>query len=54
MEEVCERLDEVLLEVMSTLRELSQLRERYSEAVKEVNSLQIITSQMKHVFLSVS
>lgn len=38
MEEVCEQLDDVLVEVMTTLRELSQLRERYSEAVKEVST----------------
>ena len=36
MEEVCKELDGVLLEVMSSLQELSQLRERYSVAVKEV------------------
>lgn len=38
MEEVCQQLDSVLLEVMSSLQELSRLRERYSAAVKEVNS----------------
>lgn len=38
MEEVCERLDSIVLEVMSSLQELSQLRERYSAAVKEVRS----------------
>ena len=38
MEEVCKELDSVLLEVMSSLQELSQLRERYSAAVKEVNT----------------
>ena len=36
MEEVCKQLDSVLLEVMSSLQELSRLRERYSAAVKEV------------------
>lgn len=38
MEEVCKQLDSVLLEVMSSLQELSRLRERYSAAVKEVGS----------------
>ena len=37
MEDVCERLDSVLLEVMSTLKELCQLREQYNAAVKEVS-----------------
>lgn len=39
MEEVCKQLDSVLLEVMSSLQELSRLRERYSAAVKEVNTV---------------
>ena len=38
MEEVCKQLDSVLLEMMSSLQELSRLRERYSAAVKEVGS----------------
>ena len=37
--EVCEELDKVLLEFMSTLQELSQLREQYAAAVKEVRSI---------------
>ena len=39
MEKLCERLDRVLLEVMRTLQELSQLREQYSAAVREVSTL---------------
>ena len=38
MEEICKELDSVLLDVMSSLQELSQLRERYNAAVKEVNT----------------
>ncbi len=33
---VCEELDRVLIEVMSTLDELSTLRKKYSDTVSEV------------------
>lgn len=42
MEEICKQLDNVLVEVMGALKELSQLRERYSEVVREVSSLKIL------------
>lgn len=42
MEEICKQLDSVLVEVMGALKELSQLRERYSEVVREVSSLKIL------------
>jgi len=39
MEKVCEELDRVLLELMSSLEELSVLRKRYGAAVSEVGTL---------------
>lgn len=40
--EICEELDEVLIEVMATLDELSSLRAKYSEAISEVSSKWIL------------
>ena len=37
--EVCGELDEVLMNVMATLDELSALRKKYSDAVSEVSSI---------------
>lgn len=39
MEKVCEEMDRVLLELMSSLEELSVLRKRYGAAVSEVGTL---------------
>lgn len=35
--ELCEELDKTLLEVMAYLKQLSLLRTRYSDAVREVS-----------------
>lgn len=48
MEKLCEQLDIVLLEVMSTLQELSQLREQYSAAVREVSTVFSVCIQVGH------
>ena len=36
MQQVCERLDSTLFRLMESLKELSSLRNRYQEVVKEV------------------
>lgn len=37
--EICEQLDKVLLELMGGLRELSSVRNKYGEVVKEVSTI---------------
>ena len=37
--ETCEGLDETLLELMASLKELSNLRNKYSDVVKEVGNI---------------
>lgn len=37
--EICEELDKTLLELMDSLKELSSIRNKYSEVVKEVSTI---------------
>lgn len=39
LSEVCEELDKTLLELMGYLRELSSLRNKYRDEVKEVRAI---------------